>query len=1008
MSKIGFIHFSDFHIKKTDASFFNESVSKIISAIKNDWLEVQSLYLILSGDIAYSGEEDEYLIAANWVKNIRYEIKEQLHYDVNVFMVPGNHDCKLVPKNSVRELTVNQLKEKGYEILDEDILSNCVSAQKSYWNFYHQFSNSSGEIVKNCFTENTIDDSVKICEINSAITSTLNEGNLFIPVKNFPKYNNNNGIIKIAVFHHPLSWFTAQTSENNRTEFTNYIQNNFQFAFCGHEHKLRATEQKDLFTKNGFVSICGGAFYYDEGLQKKSDFQTLVYDINLKELKVKKYSLADNLYKLNKEYSHIIEQGEIGISGIYHSNQFKEDAEYIGFTLHNANGIQAKLSNIFVYPELEVNTFGGGNLNYIGSKKILDEDANILIIDGDAQSGKTSLAYKLCKDCEQLKIWSLYLKGNSINVRKNKIDDDVLKVIKNTFLDQYRDCGIDFESFRQKGQKYLFIDDFEISAIGKENFENVIQYLVTFFDKIFIFSLSSIDWRVKLQKSASIKLFYSKIHPFSNRQRSVLCEQFLSFYYGKKFDKEEDLLQLKNNCDVLRQIMRNKILPSYPIYILTILQARKSFPTQSFEKTSYAECYRTLIYLSLSKNANVENAQIEMYFKFLYELAYYLFTLKRLHFNNQDFHNFYTDYESKFCIHSKDAVIKNLIKANIIREDDGEYSFSYLYIYYYLVAGKIAEILDTSDGQMIVNNLCKNLNSVENANVLIFIAYHNKSDKLFDDVMLAAKIPFEQYSPATLDVTSDYFKFINSAVKEISSDVMKMDIDPYSEHEKRQISYDKSESSSIENESPDSSDLLAPILQAFRAIEIIGQIVKNKYASVEKNKIKEMVKSVFDCGFRTLDYFCKVLIQAKDELTEIVCENLKKKGIQKINTSEVERKTLRLLQDMSYVICHVMIDKVSVALNQKDTLDIIRNVAKENGSPIAKLTSYSISLMSGNFNFTDMETLRDEFDEKNILAFGLLKDITCRYVYTNNVSYQKKQRIATSLKMSSFRLIANG
>ena len=50
-----------------------------------------------------------------------------------------------------------------------------------------------------------------------------------------------------------------------------------------------------------------------------------------------------------------------------------------------------------------------------------------------------------------------------------------------------------------------------------------------------------------------------------------------------------------------------------------------------------------------------------------------------------DFNKFYTDYENKFCIHSKDAVIKNLIKANIIREDDGEYSFSYLYIYYYLV-----------------------------------------------------------------------------------------------------------------------------------------------------------------------------------------------------------------------------------------------------------------------------------------------------------------------------------
>ena len=159
---------------------------------------------------------------------------------------------------------------------------------------------------------------------------------------------------------------------------------------------------------------------------------------------------------------------------------------------------------------------------------------------------------------------------------------------------------------------------------------------------------------------------------------------------------------------------------------------------------------------------------------------------------------------------------------------------------------------------------------------MIFISSYTESENLLDEVSFATMLPFERYKPATLDAKSEYFNFINEVIETISSSVIRGDIDPYETHKAIQDNIDKvDEEYNLGNEeNADSSDVLAPILQSFRSIEIVGQIIKNRYASIAKEKLQEMMQNVFECGFRTLDFFCQDLIRAKDDLLFPFCYSI--------------------------------------------------------------------------------------------------------------------------------------
>ena len=108
-----------------------------------------------------------------------------------------------------------------------------------------------------------------------------------------------------------------------------------------------------------------------------------------------------------------------------------------------------------------------------------------------------------------------------------------------------------------------------------------------------------------------------------------------------------------------------------------------------------------------------------------------------------------------------------LLDSNIVVLDDEEYRFGYEYIYYYLVAQKIAAVVATDFGRNEIKKLCNNLENDKCANILVFITHHSKDSILIEEATLATMLPFEEITPITLDKGKEYYKLLESIVEQL-------------------------------------------------------------------------------------------------------------------------------------------------------------------------------------------------------------------------------------------------
>ncbi|CAG7654316.1 metallophosphoesterase family protein [Paenibacillus allorhizosphaerae] len=90
--RLGLLHLSDIHMTLGDNSVISK-YPNIIPAIQEYLFEVDAVYVIISGDSAYSGNEGEYEKVINMLKHIENQIVELKKFKPRFVVIPGNHDC---------------------------------------------------------------------------------------------------------------------------------------------------------------------------------------------------------------------------------------------------------------------------------------------------------------------------------------------------------------------------------------------------------------------------------------------------------------------------------------------------------------------------------------------------------------------------------------------------------------------------------------------------------------------------------------------------------------------------------------------------------------------------------------------------------------------------------------------------------------------------------------------------------------------------------------------------
>lgn len=989
--EITLIHLTDIHFTvKTDLT---NKTAMLARAVLCEVKKSDAIYFIISGDIAFSGKENEYKKAKSFLSVLKTLIHGEMpNLKIHYVIVPGNHDCNYVHNTQLR---INALKNITYQTLGEDssVTDLCLTTQDDFWSFYSNFNPIPLDklyfIIKHEFANINL---IFHC-VNTSWMSQQNEevGSIFFPVKKYSNILKEEQSINFCVWHHPYNWFTPNTVENNKAEFEKFTENISSTHFFGHEHR-QSYHVNINKNENIEINLLSGEILNEDKKQNKSAFQMLRFNLNDEKGVLINYEWRELFYQsvstkeifFHKEYKRTF---ELNVTFVRELEEFK-----IPIVIEKKKDL--KLSDIYIFPDLEA-TFKDSNKfeNHFSSTTILNSEDSVVIVDGENQIGKTSLVYMYFLKFYEKNIYPIFLSGKDIK------EPNIEKTSKRAFRQQYVN-GSNFEVYRQleNKRKVLLIDDYQECEFNGETTQIFLNDCIAKFGKVIILFDSSNNVLSTLRLEFK-KAVYFTIKPFGYKKRNDIIERYYNLRSDPyTFDEQILLTEIKSTFDNVQNILGDKLMPAYPIYILSIIQALQYKPLKQNE-TSFGYCYQTLIHYSLHK-AGVKGEDMDTFLNFLTELAYKFLIEDTEVISRKSLSDFYYSYSSKFICPSFEIIFEILKRAKIISIDTEECKFFYNYILYYLSAKKIADILNTNDGKEIVSKLFSKLENEKNANILVFITHHSKDISFLEESLLNSMIVLDKNIPITLNKDDPFYNEIKEIAEGLKNDILDANRTPKEEREKLLARSDEVDRKRIQSnfeldDKKEVNEALAPFLHSYRSIEIVGQIIKNRKGSLEIKRLNELVSEIYITGFRTIGYYSELLKSMKDDLRKIINEDISL-GDNKI---EVEKKIFAYLEMCSLKLCMTIFSKLTFCVGTKELKSIYLQVAKELNTPASKLVTFSINSYYGNVSVAEVKTLAEEFKD-NIVALRILRARVRVYVYNKNIGYATKQKLASALSMT--------
>ena len=236
MSSVTWLHISDWHQRVDGSQEDQKKRQEVADELLRD-IERQIVtghidkidFIVFSGDVAETGTEAEYEEA------LRVIIDPLLKFtrlpDNKLFLVPGNHD---VSRQELNNLRVDLRKPCDPLTFTTERMDNLVSNLSSraelrapfihFKNFARRFHADADWAYSEVISVNGV--SVEIYCLNSALycgrkdaeRKTKDYGGLFVgevqvnvlPNSDSPILGNGEEPVRIAIFHHPLSWITRK------------------------------------------------------------------------------------------------------------------------------------------------------------------------------------------------------------------------------------------------------------------------------------------------------------------------------------------------------------------------------------------------------------------------------------------------------------------------------------------------------------------------------------------------------------------------------------------------------------------------------------------------------------------------------------------------------------------------------------------------------------------------------------------------------------------------------
>ena len=182
--------------------------------------------------------------------------------------------------------------------------------------------------------------------------------------------------------------------------------------------------------------------------------------------------------------------------------------------------------------------------------------------------------------------------------------------------------------------------------------------------------------------------------------------------------------------------------------------------------------------------------------------------------------------------------------------------------------------------------------------------------------------------------------------------------------------------------------------KAMRAIEVVGQIIKNRRNSLEKSKLLEMVVELYNAGFRTVNYLGSTLAEDKKALVEDIIKDEELDG----DTMKIRDHINHLFEITTFRFCLFVFSKIINSVGVKELRWLYNEASAQIDTPAADIVTFSIESVYSTLAVDDLKKLVNKYKD-NSAAMTIIRARVRSYLYNNYVDINDRKRIAAALKL---------
>ncbi|EPL9723998.1 hypothetical protein MKS81_003626, partial [Pseudomonas aeruginosa] len=190
-------------------------------------------------------------------------------------------------------------------------------------------------------------------------------------------------------------------------------------------------------------------------------------------------------------------------------------------------------------------------------------------------------------------------------------------------------------------------------------------------------------------------------------------------------------------------------------------------------------------------------------------------------------------------------------------------------------------------------------------------------------------------------------------------------------------------------------DILANINKSFKGMEIAGQIIRNRHATMTREALYDLAASGTATGLRFLDYFIKISDSSKTELIKFISQVLAEHP--NLSNREVQEHAESAYLHLTFGVISGVVKKISSSIGSKEAHEIYEALEESEKTPAHTLINQAVELQFK--RILNMDSLQKTTDKlKNSpVCLRILKEMVVQHIYMFPVEYKEKQQLSNLL-----------